>query len=704
MHSLSFHIIFAGHIDNITRQNYLKRMVLYMRSNEVGDPFLFESKIKSEYEKIELNVLKILELKRGQLPLKIDDKIWIYNGNMLHKAALAEKMHTRLAHRTNLITIGGTWETRGFSSIAPLIYTIISFLLHKGEDKLLKNHAPEILYLFPAFSSEPPFVNAQKLEDIALPPSRRRLHKESEQMFRVTQTIVKVLLDYTKYLDHTNTIFLFDQIDRMDEHSLRCFARLSKCIDDLPVVIVATVSEASNLDSRFPMAADSDIRMHVNLAENRNRLLESLYNQITPTVHEITDWKNGYESIFSYGNSLKLELTNNETQKTTRLLDCMESGDTEQLDEILLEALETSVFTQNYEHALFLVNKVSRHIHDLKKQTIVELWIYMGLCYAYMVEYDKALNLFKHALTFTEDKLKKSELHLYIALLCTKRLNTPLVGRGFIDQALQNIADTTGSEVEVERTWLHNLRALTYVETGDLAQAFKECKQGLEHIKEGNRKEDAIHIKINLISNISVLFEYMKKVDTALKHWSKFEKFVTHSSPVFTKHYLYRKAGLLFKLQRYAEAIQSLKDSYRIAKDMNDAFHMDIIARSLGAIYFEQRLYDKATQWYRRSLDSKLLLIQDEDLPRVATALAICLEKQGNGDEGKQEILNSLKIQSKGSAAEKASEILLRWDQKKDETWESYVTWSIQKPETKLNRPFDLTNLYSEKPERIRVG
>lgn len=293
---------------------------------------------------------------------------------------------------------------------------------------------------------------------------------------------------------------------------------------------------------------------------------------------------------------------------------------------------------------------------------------------------------------------------MYVALLCTKRLNKPLVGREIIDQALQSIEGTTGSEVEVERTWLHNLRALTFVGTGDLAQAFKECKQGLEHIKEGNRKEDAIHIKINLISNISVLFESMKKVDAALKHWSKFEPFVIHSSPIFTKHYLYRKAGLLFKLQRYAEAIESLEDSYRIAKEMNDAFHMDIIARSIGAIYFEQEIYDKATQWYSQSLDSKLALMQDEDLPRVATALAICLERQGNGEAGKQEILNSLKVQSQGSAAQKASEIVLKWDQKRDETWESYVKWSIQKPETKLNRPFDLTNLYYEKAERIRVG
>lgn len=682
-----------------------------MRSNGIGYPFLYESKIKSEYEKLEYNMLRILELKKEELSFKKEDNIWIYNGNMFNKAAFAEKMHDRLAHRTNLIIIGGVWETRGFSSIAPLIYNIVSFLLHKGEYNLLKNHAPEILYLFPEFSSEPPFVNAQKLEEIALPPSRRRLHKESEQIFRVTQTIVKILLEYTKYLDNTNNIFLFDQIDRMDEHSLRCFARLSKCIDNLPVVIVATLSEASDRDSRFHMASDNDIRMHVNLAENRNRLLESLFNEIMPSIneimpsiYEITDLIDVDKSEFSYGNSLKLAPMNNETQKTVRLLDSINNGNTDDLDEILLEALEVSVFTQNYEHALSIVNKVSRYINDLKKETKVEIWIYMGLCYAFMVEYEKALNIFKHALTFTEDQLKRSELHLYAGLLCTKRLNNPLVGRGIIDQALQSIEDTTGSEVEVERTWLHNLRALTYVETGDLVQAFKECKQGLEHIKQGNRKEDAIHIKINLISNISVLFEYMKKVDTALKHWLKFEQFVTHSSPVFTKHYLYRKAGLLFKLQRYDEAIESLKDSYRISKDMNDAFHMDIIARSIGAVYFEQQLYDNATQWYRRSLDSKLLLIQDKDLPRVAAALAICLEKQGHGDEGKQEILNSLKVQSKGSAAEKAAEIILRWDQKRDETWESYVRWSIQKPETKLNRPFDLTNLYYEKSERISVG
>nr|WP_154985472.1 tetratricopeptide repeat protein [Paenibacillus xylanexedens] len=675
-----------------------------MHSKEVGIPFLIESKLKSKYEILESNVLKTLEQKRNKLPLKIEDKLWIYNGNLINRVTFAKKTHDRLAHTTNLITIGGRWGTEGFNSIAPLIYTIVSSFLHNGKHHLLKSHAPEILYLFPKFRSESPFVNAQNLEDIALPPSRRRLHKESEQMFRVTQAIVKLLLEYTKHLNHTNTIILFDQIDRMDEHSLRCFARLSKCIEHHPIVIVATVSEASERDSRFHMASHNDICMHVNLAENRNKLLESLYHQIKPSIYELTDLKDENQSDCSYENSLTMQPVNNETHKSAQLLDSITNGDVDHLDELLLEALEISVFTQNYEHALFLINKASPYIHNLRKETHVELWIYMGLCYAFMVEYDKALAIFKNALSLTEDTLKKSELHLYVALLCTKRLNKPLVGREIIDQALQSIEGTTGSEVEVERTWLHNLRALTFVGTGDLAQAFKECKQGLEHIKEGNRKEDAIHIKINLISNISVLFESMKKVDAALKHWSKFEPFVTHSSPVFTKHYLYRKAGLLFKLQRYAEAIESLEDSYRIAKEMNDAFHMDIIARSIGAIYFEQEIYDKATQWYSQSLDSKLALMQDEDLPRVATALAICLERQGNGEAGKQEILNSLKVQSQGSAAQKASEIVLKWDQKRDETWESYVKWSIQKPETKLNRPFDLTNLYYEKAERIRVG
>lgn len=66
-------------------------MVLYMHSKEVGIPFPIESKIKSKYEILESNVLKTLEQKRNKLPLKIEDKLWIYNDNLINRVTFAKK-------------------------------------------------------------------------------------------------------------------------------------------------------------------------------------------------------------------------------------------------------------------------------------------------------------------------------------------------------------------------------------------------------------------------------------------------------------------------------------------------------------------------------------------------------------------------------------------------------------------------------------
>jgi tetratricopeptide (TPR) repeat protein len=657
-------------------------------------------------DEISKEILNRIELKGSGKPLE-DDAVWFINTSEQDRNSFISSLSMK---NCTFIQINGVHHTIGYSAIAPLLRKIIFILHGEGKHDLLKNFGPEILYLFPDLKEVELLHNMRVLEDIALSPSRRRLHKESEQMFRVTQMIVTLLLKYIEFLDH-DVILYFNELEKMDEHTIRCFARLAKCSRDYHVILTASVSSAMKDDSRFDMKSDTEVNQFVHLADNRNLLMRNLHDRLAPRVFEI-------ESLHSEDPSIHLEdtkLTLNqnadkektfsvegilftaEIQKSQKLAEILISNASTDLDSQVIDALETAVFTQNYEHALSLADHILTHQDKLNNETILEVWIHIAMCYAFMQDFEKSLELYKHAHQFVEDHLQYAELNLYISLLYIKRLNQPLLGRELLNDSIQSLEKLEGAKVEVERTWLHNLKALSYVEMKELDQAYIHCRKGLEYIKRGDRSENAIHIKINLISNITVLQEYTNKIELALKNWMKFDKFVESSSTVFAKHYLYRKAGLYYKLGELDQATHCLQQSFQIANQLNDSFHKDVIGRALGAIYFEQEQIDEATKWYKESLKAKKSLLQEEEIPRVSLALSICLEKLGEFEQANQVLHESLRWQPSGSSADQVIMALRKWNDREGEgedSWGNLVDWAIQKPETKLNRPFDLTNLY----------
>src|SRR5436853_445897 len=77
------------------------------------------------------------------------------------------------------------------------------------------------------------------------------------------------------------------------------------------------------------------------------------------------------------------------------------------------------------------------------------------------------------------------------------------------------------------------------------------CQRVLASLKSAQRSPDATHIKINIISNLTMLDEFEKNIKDALARWSFFDSMLNHAGPVFAKHHLFRKAGLLVKTGRW---------------------------------------------------------------------------------------------------------------------------------------------------------
>lgn len=594
-----------------------------------------------------------------------------------------------------LVVVDGTEsDSLGFSSMMPLIRQALSELIDdEREVKWLSSVASEVLYLMPELRDHEIFKSAPELDVIAVAPSRRRLHKESEQMFRVTQMVVTLLLKYASRQER-GVVFHFEHLERMDEHTLVCIARLAQCIFNLPIAITASVNDTSVLDERVASVAGTECKKFFEVANIRADLLNRIAEKTGAVLCTLKGGASQAPVKQAKPAGETVAAANAEHEKTLAFRHALQHGDVQDIEKAVLELLEVSVFTKNHDHSLCTIAQVWPMLPRFATKNRVEVIHLLGILYAYMRDFPTAIEVFKYAGQFVQEPVQAAENKFFLALLYTKRLNDSITGRDYIAQALKCIADVQGELADIERTWLYNLCALTYVNEKNRSAAYECCLKALEYIKHGHRSSDAIHIKINLISNITVLHEYGNELNKAINKWMFFEKFIEASGPVFAKHYYYRKGGLQYKNRQVAEAIKSLTTSYQLAADLHSSFYKDVIARGLAGIYFLEGEYEQAANWYQLAIDAKKELLQEDNLPKVALGRALSLYKLGRAGEAKQVLREALLLQPKGEAAEKAEDALSRWNDLTSEDLEALIQYAIEKPDTKLNRPFDLTNLY----------
>lgn len=118
----------------------------------------------------------------------------------------------------------------GFACLRPMVAGMVRELTADGDlGAFLSRWGSEFVFLFPQMQTWNEFQQAVALVDIAVAPSRRRLHKESEQIFRVTQALVHLVLEWAGRYAPQGLHIRFEHLQAMDEHTLRFFVRLSRC-------------------------------------------------------------------------------------------------------------------------------------------------------------------------------------------------------------------------------------------------------------------------------------------------------------------------------------------------------------------------------------------------------------------------------------------------------------------------------------------
>lgn len=228
---------------------------------------------------------------------------------------------------------------------------------------------------------------------------------------------------------------------------------------------------------------------------------------------------------------------------------------------------------------------------------------YRGMTQVFVLDYDAALAEFATAVEATGVPQVRARARLLRALLNIKRIGDVDTGMRDATDGLAELAVSEGRADDgtvtsaVEAAWLYNVRALGHVQRRDLASARADERAATRLVGKLSTT-DATHLKVNLVSNLSVLAEYSGDLDQSVAIWRRFARHGAGWSDAFAKHHSYREGGLLAKAGRIAEGESLLARSHDRAVVSGDQFHALAIALELGTLMLDHGDRDAAARWY----------------------------------------------------------------------------------------------------------
>jgi tetratricopeptide (TPR) repeat protein len=224
------------------------------------------------------------------------------------------------------------------------------------------------------------------------------------------------------------------------------------------------------------------------------------------------------------------------------------------------------------------------------------------------MDYRRARRYFGTAVELGPTPSLRARARLLRALLCIKRIGDVQAGfedvrlglaeLGVTDPAENGAPAAPSEEAAVEAAWLYNVQALGYVEMRDAAAAEAAERRAIRLVAR-LASTDATHLKVNLISNLSVLAERTRAPGKALDIWQRFTKAPGTWSPTFVKNFSYREANLLVCLDRTDEALTALRRARDAAEQTGDDYYGAFISLGGAALLIGDGRPEEALPWYR---------------------------------------------------------------------------------------------------------
>ncbi|HZH04837.1 MAG TPA: tetratricopeptide repeat protein, partial [Myxococcaceae bacterium] len=306
----------------------------------------------------------------------------------------------------------------------------------------------------------------------------------------------------------------------------------------------------------------------------------------------------------------------------------------------------------------------------------------MGVVHSFTGENDAAMATFNEALEGRLSPERRAHFHMFRALSLIKRMGHFAEAREEADRGLRTLVGRSSPEQALQEAWLRNVKALTFFQERKLEEAVQEETRAI-HCLADLRSASATHLKINLITNLSAIHEGAGRYAHAVGVWRKFEKTLQHWDANFHKHHRFRLAALHRLNGDVSQADVFYREAYARGEELDDAFSCQVMAMDLGMLHAADGNGAEAVNWFLKSSDRARTY---GDPLAVAEALAAAgLESGGEGWAEAQRLAAASSTHP--HRAERLGVALKSGDRQT-------VAKLLPKAKSKLNRPFDLVNLY----------
>lgn len=522
-----------------------------------------------------------------------------------------------------------------------------------------------------------------RLAGVALSASERRLHRESEQAFRVLAVAGMALCRAMSDLD---TPLLLRGLGRTDLASLQGLVRAAECCAATGQGrLFATLADAGEIE---PMTVPA-----VDFRAERARYLRMLGLNVEPgDLRPVT----GKLAAAGTEGSFEVAL-NPEVPPRARIAAALDhsrrafyAGDWEGMaivsaaclpaagqlsgDDIARLAEADSVAAAGEDnHAIEFEPAQLRHRDDVRGYLLKVL----GIQAAFRGRHDDAILYFR-AIREADGPISaeiRAQSHLYSALTLTKRQQRLAEAVAELEAGFAVVPPRPAEPESLrrERGWLHNLRGLTLFAEHDMAAALEQEKAALGCI-DGLADASSVHLRVNLVSNISVLQESAGKVEQAHATWERFRDTVFERDAKFTKHHAYRAGGLRVKAGDETGGAAELADSLRSCVELADDFHECEISIELGTLWLGRGATEAAAEYFEQGAAAAARLGDPYRMALAQVAMAAAAGRPTAAaapGSASACLVQRERLQALIDGCQRADEVLPR-------------------PRTKLNRPFDL--------------
>ena len=552
-------------------------------------------------------------------------------------------------------------------------------------------HGPEWNTLFP----ESP-VRGRNLFDIADAPNQRRLFRESEQVFRVLNVAAHVLVDGIGSLGKP---LILRNVGACDLVSLRGIMHAVQCsrLTDIRGKIVLGDWEAA---AAYASHRYADTRREQLVLASR-RMRAHVHGSPAPTSVKTSSPELTLEGLY--------------------LTQAVEpSGSIEYRLAAALLAIRACFFSTNHEGAMLAAETGLALLdvagHRIDEPALISAWealddprfdvpmleldrsnlggvahlralflLHIGMVHVFTGFARDGRDVFGRALDGAIAPEFAADLRLYRALVTTKMLGDIDWAQAEVARGIAVLNGRPRQTAATHEAWLRNLEALTYFQQNDLEAAQRAEELSLECIDRVTGPS-ATHLKTNLVSNFSVLYEAKGDLSMATKIWQSFAALNAKlGSDAADKVFLNRLGALQREAGAIDAALESYKGAFHKAETTGDIFHAETIAGAIARVLLDRGgagNRQQAAHWY-------------ELAAARARACGDCLQWAKN--------LAGNTIAENGADFSKARDALTR-----DVTYDAQtpvfdfalatgdaqvVVRDLPRGKSKLSRPFTLVNL-----------